>query len=1170
MNKNSGQIFQTNSVTRWRNFKWTFRVLLIIALFLIVVMVIALKTGVSPSPVNIQNRARAYENKLDPSNPLTLANSQNKKYKGFKSFLFKKIKEDSIRNIAALQKGNTPQLPFIRAGFYTPWTRKTSLPDIQKNGDKLNTIFPEWFFIDNKTFTMQSRIDSEGLAVMREKGLRIMPMLTNYSSAKNDFDGKLLHLILTDTVRQKIFINNLVDTLSLYNLQGINIDFEDITEPTNEPLTNFQKRLYEALHAKNMMATMDVGVMNDDYDYKKLSDYNDYLILMAYDQYSDTTAAGPISAQKWIEEALDWTAKRIDSKKIILGVAGYGYDWTKDDDGKPVVRDLTYMEAINKAKIANVKIDYDDDTYNLHYSYIEEQTDDSTGEVTKTPHSIWFTDAATTFNVLRFSDEYPTAGTALWRLGAEDPRVWNYYSTNLSKTALEQHPFDFNSLVSIPYDINQKPTSTGEGELLSILYTPQQGKINLQIDSSDLLISEQDYAVLPSGYVYEKFGEDRTPMGPGHKMILTFDDGPSAEFTPKILDILEKDKIPATFFVIGLNAEQNIPLLQREYKDGYEIGNHTFTHHNIAEMSPERAELEMKSTRLLIESITGHSTILFRAPYNADSEPQTYEEIEPIARAKKDNYITVGESIDPNDWEVNVSADTIVARTIRLAESTNASIILLHDAGGNSRKATIEALPRIIDYFTKRGCVFTNISDLMGKTRADVMPALPPSNDSWMRDFNFFFAEATYWSSHILFALFLVGIALSVGRMAVMALLASIQRQREREAAELGIASWPNGQLPAVSIIVPAYNEEVNSVRTIQSLLMQDYPNLQIVFVDDGSKDATFAIVSDAFNNNPNVHVYTKENGGKASALNVGVEKATSEFVVCIDADTQLKTDAVSKLMEKFLPPLVLKKPFIKVGAVAGNVKVGNEVNMITRWQSIEYITSQNFDRRAFDLLNSITVVPGAIGAFRKDAIIEAGSFTTDTLAEDCDLTMRLHKKGYAVRNCNDAISYTEAPETMTQFLKQRFRWSFGVIQCFWKHRDALFNIEYKNLGMVALPNILIFQIVLPFLAPLADLFLLLSLIAAGFGIIPASVDHILLYYFVFTMVDVMGAALAFAFEKEDYRKLIWLIPQRLIYRQLMYYILIKSFNRAIKGELQGWGALKRTGNVKKVASVAA
>ena len=247
----------------------------------------------------------------------------------------------------------------------------------------------------------------------------------------------------------------------------------------------------------------------------------------------------------------------------------------------------------------------------------------------------------------------------------------------------------------------------------------------------------------------------------------------------------------------------------------------------------------------------------------------------------------------------------------------------------------------------------------------------------------------------------------------------------------------------------------------MKSLLIQDYPNLNIIFVDDGSKDSTYETVKDAFMFKTNVSVYTKINGGKASALNFGIEQCDAEFVVCIDADTQLKRDAVSLLMKKF-------DAEGKVGAVAGNVKVGNEVNMITRWQSIEYITSQNFDRRAFDLLNCITVVPGALGAFRKSAVIEAGGFTIDTLAEDCDLTMRMLRQGYTVRNCTSAISLTEAPETMTQFLKQRFRWSFGVIQCFWKHRDAVFNPRCKNFGMVALPNILIFQMILPFLAPLA------------------------------------------------------------------------------------------------------
>jgi cellulose synthase/poly-beta-1,6-N-acetylglucosamine synthase-like glycosyltransferase len=253
------------------------------------------------------------------------------------------------------------------------------------------------------------------------------------------------------------------------------------------------------------------------------------------------------------------------------------------------------------------------------------------------------------------------------------------------------------------------------------------------------------------------------------------------------------------------------------------------------------------------------------------------------------------------------------------------------------------------------------------------------------------------------------------------------------------------------------------------------------------------------------------------------------------------------------------------VGAVAGNVKVGNERNLLTYWQSIEYITAQNFDRRAFDLLNCITVVPGAIGAFRRTALADAGFFTTDTLAEDCDLTMRMLRRNYIVRNCATALSYTEAPESLVQFLKQRFRWSYGIMQCFWKHRDALFNSRYKAFGWLALPNILIFQIVLPFLAPLADLILVLSLIAACFGFVDASTWHIVFYYIIFTLVDVFGAALAFAFERENPRKLIWMIPQRLIYRQLMYYILIRSLRRAIKGQGQGWGRLKRTGNVNVV-----
>jgi cellulose synthase/poly-beta-1,6-N-acetylglucosamine synthase-like glycosyltransferase/peptidoglycan/xylan/chitin deacetylase (PgdA/CDA1 family) len=874
---------------------------------------------------------------------------------------------------------------------------------------------------------------------------------------------------------------------------------------------------------------------------------------MAYDEYNPSTGPGPISAQKWIEDAVSWTSERIDPSKIILGIAGFGYQWSNGVcDSLP----LTYNDAINKAQSINAKITYDNDTYNLHYNYATVNNSDST-DITN--HEVWFTDAATIFNILRFSDEFPTAGTVLWRLGTEDSRIWKFYNRSLSNASLQKDPFNFDSLATTPI-IQNNVGFKGEGEVLDILYTPQPGKVSFEIDTAEQLIAEQNYLQLPSGYVIRRFAEDTT-VGKGHKLILTFDDGPSAEWTPKILDILEREKVPAAFFVIGINAEQNIPILKREYNDGFEIGNHTFTHHNIAEMSLARAALEMKLTRLLIESVTGHSTILFRAPYNADSEPQTYDELAPIERSRQENYLTINESIDPNDWAVGVTADSIFARVVRQVETNNASIILLHDAGGETRQATVDALPRIIDYFKKKGYVFTSVSDLMGKTRDQVMPRVADARDRWTRKFNFFLAETMYWSGQILFTLFIIGIILSVGRMILMAILASIQKRKEAASNSAAFPAYlleENNGYPLVSIIVPAYNEEVNCVRTVNSLLAQTYPKIEIIFVDDGSKDQTYQRVREEFKGNSKVHVYTKINGGKASALNFGIEKSNADFVVCIDADTQLKTDAVMLLMKKFDNE--------NVAAVAGNVKVGNEVNMITRWQSIEYITSQNFDRRAFDLLNCITVIPGAIGAFRKDAILIAGGFTKDTLAEDCDLTMRLLRNGFIIRNCTAAISYTEAPETFKQFLKQRFRWSFGVMQCFWKHRDTIFNSKYGNFGMIAMPNILIFQIILPILAPLADIILVLSLLAASFGIVVASIPHIILYYFIFTLVDIAGAALAFAYEKENHLKLVWMLPQRLVYRQLMYYILLKSFSKAIKGELQGWGALKRTGSVKEVS----
>lgn len=304
MSEKTTQIFQTSQPARWKRVQWTGRVFLIIVLFFFVVLGIALYSGSLPSIPNLEAKAKQYELRIDPTNPFTLKNEQNEKYKGFKDFLLKKVKADSIKRARNKLPSEANSLSVIRGAFYTPWTANTSLPDLKRNADKLNTIFPEWFFIDTNTYHLQTRIDSAGLALMKQKQLRIIPILENYRSLSKDFDGKLVHKILSDSVVQKNFIQQIADTLSYYQLSGINIDFEELVEPTNDPLTEFQKKLYEKLRGRGMLVTMDVAPKNNDYDYTKLSLYNDYIVLMAYDEHNDATGPGPISGQKWLEDAV--------------------------------------------------------------------------------------------------------------------------------------------------------------------------------------------------------------------------------------------------------------------------------------------------------------------------------------------------------------------------------------------------------------------------------------------------------------------------------------------------------------------------------------------------------------------------------------------------------------------------------------------------------------------------------------------------------------------------------------------------------------------------------------------------------------------------------------------------------------------------------------------------
>ena len=1090
---------------------------------------------------------------LDKENFLSKNSSLAKKYKGFRQYIAQKELTNKlpykIKTPAGYRNLVNNTMPCgIRSAFYITWN-ENSFVSLQRNIHKLNLVIPEWMFIDPKTDTLITTIDPRGYAVMKTAGVNIMPMLSNFFPGDKDFHGESVHAIITDRQKRERLIRSVIAVLEKNQFQGINVDFEDLKEKTDEGFIAFQKELYERLHAKGFLVTQDVVPFNEDYDYKALSAHNDYIFIMAYDEFSAGTKPGPIAEQKWIEAAVDGAVKKIPSEKIILGLGAYGYDWPKMDEPDPKeVNVLTYQTALSTAKDVQAHIDFDDDSYNLHFSYADDEG---------IPHEVFFTDAATTFNAMRFATESQLGGVALWRLGSEDDRTWQFYNKNMSVDSIRN--FDFKTFGTI-----QSPDNvfySGRGEVLDVVATGSKGGSFIpEIDSTEILIAEENYDSLPIPFMAKKFGwNGKDTIRNRNKLVLTFDDGPDPRWTPQILDILKEKKVPAAFFVVGINGENNISLLKRIYQEGHEIGDHTFTHPNVAEISHKRAILEIESTRLLIECATGHSTILFRAPYNADFTPEKIEELLPVAVARTKNYLDIGESIDPLDWEPGVSADTIFQRVVKEKEQfeqdrheSGGNIILLHDAGGETRKATIEALPKIIDYFRKEGYQFTTIADILGKKKADLMPAVPSGSGYYLIEANYFFFRTTSVLGRILFSLFLVFILFSIVRIVAMFILVIRERRREKGEA-LVFPILPS--YPLVSIIVPAYNEEVNVVSSLQNLLKTDYPNFEIVFVDDGSKDETYDKVQYVFKNHPRVRIFTKPNGGKASALNYGIAQTKAEYIVCIDADTKLKPDAVSQLMKHFLAD-----PEKRVGAVAGNVKVGNEVNALTKWQAIEYITGQNFDRRAFASVNAITVVPGAIGGFRRDVVETAGGFTTDTLAEDCDLTIRIIREGYIVKNENNALAFTEAPEKRKQFVKQRFRWSFGVLQTFWKHRDTLFNNKYKWLGWLAMPNILLFQYIIPAFIPLADVFMVL-------GLITGNASKILPYYLLFMLIDAAMAFIAFRMEKERTSRLIWLIPQRLIYRWLMWFVLFKAVRRAIKGELQSWGVLKRTGTVKEVSA---
>jgi cellulose synthase/poly-beta-1,6-N-acetylglucosamine synthase-like glycosyltransferase/peptidoglycan/xylan/chitin deacetylase (PgdA/CDA1 family) len=618
------------------------------------------------------------------------------------------------------------------------------------------------------------------------------------------------------------------------------------------------------------------------------------------------------------------------------------------------------------------------------------------------------------------------------------------------------------------------------------------------------------------------------------------------------LNILKQKHVPASFFVIGEEADRYPQILHREFNDGNEIGNHTFTHPDMELISKTQFELELNLTERLLESSLGVKTLLFRPPYGIDHQPETASEIDKLPIPQSMGYIIVGAMIDPHDWGeagggAPPPADTIVQRVVEQTQPGKGNIVLMHDGGG-IRANTVAALPRVIDALRARGYQFVQVSDLLGQTRAQVMPSLTHQEWLFARTDALIF-ELFHWLRLGIAYIFIAGILLVSCRALIIGLLALAEKMR---AAPLDHPEYK----PAVTVLIPAFNEESVIVDTVTSALASTYTPLEILVIDDGSSDRTSELVTSRFAGDPRVRLISQTNRGKPAALNNGLAAATGEIVVSIDADTIVEPNAISLLVRHFANP--------KVGAVAGNVKVRNRDRWLTRWQALEYITSQNLEKRAFDLLNCIPVVPGAVGAWRTELIRTCGGFSGDTVAEDTDLTLTIRRRGWKILYDEDAIGRTEVPDTAEALIKQRFRWTFGTLQAVWKHRDTLGRRKYGSLGLIALPNVFLFQIMLPLISPVIDLLFVLSVVLWGLAQLRITrlpqlwtaqdVERSLIFFAAFMLIDFFTCVVAFALERhEDWTLLAPLLIQRFYYRQMMYVVLFRALKEAVRGRPVGW-----------------
>ncbi|ETK37278.1 bi-functional transferase/deacetylase [Microbispora sp. ATCC PTA-5024] len=688
-------------------------------------------------------------------------------------------------------------------------------------------------------------------------------------------------------------------------------------------------------------------------------------------------------------------------------------------------------------------------------------------------------------------------------------------------------------------------------------------------------------ALLLNGYVHNVVGETRAPVAdrgsspeldrvhaggpvvnmsqarplsvrPGRRRVaLTFDDGPDPRWTPQVLDVLRRHGAKATFFVVGAHVAEHPELARRMVAEGHEIGDHTYTHADLTATPAWRTGLEMSLTQRVLAGATGIHTRLARMPYSSSPAAVGDGQLAAMRVLGADGYLLAFADLDSKDWS-RPTVDRMLAAS--LPRQGKGAVIMFHDAGGD-RSRTVVAVDRLLTLLEKRGYRATTLTDAVGLPSAHT-PA-DTGEQVLGRVLTFAQRAASAFTGALGWVLTAAGV-LTLARLLFFVTLAWVHARRARRRAAAGDASRRRDRAPRwltpppVTVIVPAYNEEAGIEATVRSLVTTDYPGqVEVLVVDDGSTDATARIAASL--GLPGVRVIRQPNGGKPAALNTGIAQARHNILIMVDGDTVFEPSTIGNLIQPLADP--------STGAVSGNTKVGNRRGMIGRWQHIEYVIGFNLDRRAFDLLGCMATVPGAIGAFRRQALASVGGVSLDTLAEDTDLTMAICRAGWRVVYEERARAWTEAPTSIRQLWRQRYRWCYGTLQAMWKHRGAV--LERRPFGRRCLGYLTLFQVVLPLLAPVVDIMAVYS-VAVGDPL------PVIAVWAGFVTVQAVSGWYALHLDNERPSAL-WVLPlQQFVYRQLMYLVVIQSVATAVLGARLRWHTIRREGTFSSANEVEA